>query len=260
MVVDLAVEDEPATASSFVIGCIAVSERSMIARRRKPSPTRPSSATQVSAPSGPRCASVSRIRVTSRSSTGEEDGSKLSAPAMPHMLAGSSSAVCGAGTRSRARRRRARPRGRPRAGSRRRASLSARRPGISAIGAGSSPSSMFVPSSIVTGRSVESRSVKQGTPRAEVSSWMPPESVRTKRARRLRDRRRRGSRAARRELQAGSVDAGRGPCAGDPCARPRVDGEDERALAASSTSADRSSRAGGRRRRRAPGGGASRAP
>src|SRR5690606_26303298 len=49
--------------------------------------------------------------------------------------------------------------------------------GISRIRAGSSPSSVFVPSLIVTGRSVLSRSVKQGTPSAVVSSWIPPESV-----------------------------------------------------------------------------------
>ena len=47
---------------------------------------------------------------------------------------------------------------------------------------GSSPSSVLVPSSIVIGRSVVLRRVKQRTPSAEVSSWTPPESVRTKRA------------------------------------------------------------------------------
>src|SRR6267142_6619713 len=39
------------------------------------------------------------------------------------------------------------------------------------------PTSTFVPWEIVIGRSVFSRRVKQGTPRAVVSSWMPPESV-----------------------------------------------------------------------------------
>ena len=37
----------------------------------------------------------------------------------------------------------------------------------------------FVPSVIVIGRSVLSRTVKHGTPSAVVSSWMPPESVTT---------------------------------------------------------------------------------
>lgn len=45
--------------------------------------------------------------------------------------------------------------------------------------AASAPTSVFVPSVIVTGRSVLSRSVKQGTPRTVVSSWIPPESVST---------------------------------------------------------------------------------
>src|SRR5262249_2063370 len=43
--------------------------------------------------------------------------------------------------------------------------------------AGSVPTSWLVPTSTVTGRSVFSRSVRQGTPSAVVSSWMPPESV-----------------------------------------------------------------------------------
>ena len=34
-----------------------------------------------------------------------------------------------------------------------------------------------MPTLTVTGRSVLSRNVKQGTPRTVVSSWMPPESV-----------------------------------------------------------------------------------
>src|SRR5882672_11377161 len=42
---------------------------------------------------------------------------------------------------------------------------------------GSSPTSWFVPCSTVIGRSVFSRSVRQGTPRAVVSSCRPPESV-----------------------------------------------------------------------------------
>ena len=45
----------------------------------------------------------------------------------------------------------------------------------------SSPTRMFVPISVVTGRSVEVRAVTHGTPRNVVSSWMPPESVSTKR-------------------------------------------------------------------------------
>ena len=54
--------------------------------------------------------------------------------------------------------------------------------GISAIRSGFAPSTVFVPSSSVTRRSVESRSVKQRTPSAVVSSCTPPESVRTKAA------------------------------------------------------------------------------
>lgn len=48
---------------------------------------------------------------------------------------------------------------------------------MSAIREGSSPSSVFVPALTVTGRSVFSRSVKQGIPRYVLSSWIPPESV-----------------------------------------------------------------------------------
>jgi len=51
--------------------------------------------------------------------------------------------------------------------------------GISEITSGRSPSSLLVPCVIVTGRSVLSRNVKQGTWRYVVSSWMPPESVNT---------------------------------------------------------------------------------
>ena len=40
--------------------------------------------------------------------------------------------------------------------------------------AGSRPTSRFVPSSIVTGRSVLGRTVRQGTPSQVVSSWIPP--------------------------------------------------------------------------------------
>src|SRR5262249_25898610 len=51
--------------------------------------------------------------------------------------------------------------------------------GIVAISSGRAPRRVFVPSVIVIGRSVESRSVKHGTPSAEVSSCTPPESVNT---------------------------------------------------------------------------------
>ena len=44
------------------------------------------------------------------------------------------------------------------------------------------PARMFDPTSIVSGRSVLSRSVTQGTLRMQVSSCTPPESVRTTRA------------------------------------------------------------------------------
>ena len=47
---------------------------------------------------------------------------------------------------------------------------------------GSRPTSWFVPSVKVIGRSVLSLSVRQGTPSTVVSSCTPPESVRTSRA------------------------------------------------------------------------------
>ena len=52
----------------------------------------------------------------------------------------------------------------------------------SAIRSGLAPRTVFVPDSTVIGRSVVSRSVKQRTPSADVSSWTPPESVTTTRA------------------------------------------------------------------------------
>src|SRR5207245_6815524 len=50
----------------------------------------------------------------------------------------------------------------------------------STIRFGSVPITRLVPQVTVAGRSVLSRSVKQGTPRIVVSSWIPPESVRTR--------------------------------------------------------------------------------
>ncbi len=47
---------------------------------------------------------------------------------------------------------------------------------------GSVPTTLLVPSVTVIGRSVFSRRVMQGTPSAVASSWMPPESVSTRRA------------------------------------------------------------------------------
>lgn len=41
------------------------------------------------------------------------------------------------------------------------------------------PASMLAPTATVSGRSVLSRRVTQGTCRMQVSSWTPPESVRT---------------------------------------------------------------------------------
>src|SRR5207249_2970408 len=46
----------------------------------------------------------------------------------------------------------------------------------------SAPTRTFVPRDSVIGRSVFSRRVRQGTPRMEASSWIPPESVKTRRA------------------------------------------------------------------------------
>ena len=43
----------------------------------------------------------------------------------------------------------------------------------------STPESMFAPTSTVSGVLVLSRRVTHGTPRMQVSSWTPPESVRT---------------------------------------------------------------------------------
>ena len=51
--------------------------------------------------------------------------------------------------------------------------------GISTMRLGFNPSTVLVPCSTVTGRSVLSRSVKQGIPRNVVSSCTPPESVST---------------------------------------------------------------------------------
>ncbi len=63
-----------------------------------------------------------------------------------------------------------------REGSERRAAI---RLGMSLMRPGARPSSVFVPRVHVTGRSVLSRNVKHGTPRYVLSSWTPPESVRT---------------------------------------------------------------------------------
>ncbi len=52
----------------------------------------------------------------------------------------------------------------------------------SRIRARSLPTTWFVPSLTVIGRSVVSRRVRHGIPRTVVSSWMPPESVSTRRA------------------------------------------------------------------------------
>lgn len=53
---------------------------------------------------------------------------------------------------------------------------------------GSFPTRILVPSLTVIGRSVLSRSVRQGIPRMVVSSWIPPESVSTSDARDIRRR------------------------------------------------------------------------
>ncbi len=47
------------------------------------------------------------------------------------------------------------------------------------ISSGITPASMFDLTSSVSGRSVLSRRVTHGIPRIHVSSWIPPESVRT---------------------------------------------------------------------------------
>ena len=89
-------------------------------------------------------------------------------------------------------------------------------------GGDSSPTSWLVPSVMVMGRSVLSRSVRQGTPSTVVSSWMPPESVSTSRAPPA-GRGSRGSRAARRP-----------GCLGESCRRAAhacgMHREDERQL------------------------------
>ena len=48
----------------------------------------------------------------------------------------------------------------------------------STIRSGSRPTMRLTPVSTVTGRSVLSRRVRQGTPSTVASSWRPPESVR----------------------------------------------------------------------------------
>src|SRR5262245_37312999 len=69
------------------MGWMAFGFRSMIASRRKPSPTRPSSDTHVPTPSGPRWAIVSRIR-SMRSGVIRNPASNVMAPVMPHMSGG----------------------------------------------------------------------------------------------------------------------------------------------------------------------------
>ena len=122
--------------------------------------------------------------------------------------------------------------------------------GTSAIRSGASPSRTFVPSSTVTGRSVLSRSVKHGIPRNVVSSWIPPESVRTPAE--PRDEREELEVAERFEQARGA--ASRGPPR-KRCARARMDREDDRELLGDVARAARARRpAAGRRR--APGGAA----
>src|SRR6266478_6646818 len=58
----------------------------MIESRRWARPMRRSASTQSPAPSGPRCATASRIASSSRSSTGCRSGAKERMPANPHML------------------------------------------------------------------------------------------------------------------------------------------------------------------------------
>ena len=50
----------------------------------------------------------------------------------------------------------------------------------------SAPTSLTVPASTPSGRSVVSRMTRTGFPREGASSWMPPESVRTRRQLRMR--------------------------------------------------------------------------
>ena len=122
---------------------------------------------------------------------------------------------------------------------------------------GRSPSSVLVPIDTVTGRSVLSRSVRHGTPRKVVSSWMPPESVSTPAASRRAGSGTRGSRAAR--ARAGPASSASRPmrlhraaaCAGAPGRRPaaRARARRERVERVAPAAA----------RRRAPAGAASRA-
>ena len=73
------------------------------------------------------------------------------------------------------------PQGRP-ARRRRRGGAASTSRAAPTIRSGSRPTSRFVPSVRVIGRSVLSRSVRQGTPSTVVSSCTPPESVSTSRA------------------------------------------------------------------------------
>src|SRR5882724_1064848 len=75
------------TAPSFgsAIGWAPAGERSRMASRRLARPARPSSATQVPAPSGPRRAMASRVRRSSSRSIGPASGPRLTMPLMPHM-------------------------------------------------------------------------------------------------------------------------------------------------------------------------------
>jgi len=71
--------------SSFVIGWLAVVERSTIARRRKARPTSRCGDSQSPSPSGPRWTIVSRMRARTSGSTGCA-AEVESQPTIPHMF------------------------------------------------------------------------------------------------------------------------------------------------------------------------------
>ena len=221
----------------------------MIASRRKPSPTRPSSETQVSRAVGAAVRRASRASAVTYS--GVDAGRPVEGRARPRCR--TSAELAGRGSPPAAR-----------------APACPSQSGIAAPGFGSSSSvgdlgdplraarraRVFVPSSTVTGRSVESRSVKQRTPSADVSSCTPPESVSTKRGLGLEAEEREVAERLGQWITPASSDAGRARA--PRCARSvrGWTGKTTGQLAGELDRAPRPSRAAAPGRRRAPGGAA----